>query len=204
MKCSNCKEKDMIPVFTAQGVEIDYCPACKGIWLDKGEIFYFTKKPKDILKELNEAIKQGKPSERICPRTGENMQAIKILKGKITLDYSPSSGGIWFDSGELTMLRDHFGDKFKINVDKCTKCLTCQEVCPTNAIDVEGDPPEIQKEGCIACWYCEKACPGEAIEADWSMMEKASKSNLQGYIEALKEAESQGKFRPYIDYESIR
>ncbi|UCE55286.1 MAG: M48 family metalloprotease [Desulfobacterales bacterium] len=120
MKCANCKEKDMIPVFTEQGVEIDYCPACKGIWLDKGEIFYFTKKPKDILKELNAAIKQGKPSERICPRTGKNMQEIELLKGKITLDYSPASGGIWFDRKELSKLRAHFGDKFKIRVDRAT------------------------------------------------------------------------------------
>ena len=110
----------MVPVFTEQGVEIDYCPACKGVWLDKGEIYYFTKKPKDIFKELNEAIKQGKPSERLCPRTGKNMQEIELLKGKITLDYSPASGGIWFDRKELTKLRAHFGDKFKIRVDRGT------------------------------------------------------------------------------------
>ena len=80
----------------------------------------------------------------------------------------------------------------------------CQQSCPTNAIDVEANPPEIQKEGCISCWYCEKVCPEGAIEADWSMMERASRSNLIGYIEALKEAESQGKFRPYIDYQNIK
>ncbi|UCG05567.1 MAG: M48 family metalloprotease [Desulfobacterales bacterium] len=118
MKCPNCKEKELVAVLTQQGVEIDYCQDCKGIWLDKGEIFYFTRKPKTIYRELKEAIKQGQPTERICPRTGENMQAIKVLKGKITLDYSPSSGGLWFDSGELAILRDHFGDKFKIKVDK--------------------------------------------------------------------------------------
>ena len=118
MKCPNCKEKELVAVLTQQGVEIDYCQDCRGIWLDKGEIFYFTRKPKAIYRELKEAIKQVQPTERICPRTGENMQAIKALKGKITLDYSPSSGGLWFDSGELAILRDHFGDKFKIKVDK--------------------------------------------------------------------------------------
>ena len=93
--------------------------------------------------------------------------------------------------------------KLEINVDKCTKCLTCQDNCPTDAIDVEADPPEIQKEDCIFCWSCEKACPEGAIEADWSLMEKGSKGNLIGYIEALKDAESQGKFRPYVDYRNI-
>ena len=37
MKCPNCP--DSILVMTdRQGVEIDYCPACRGIWLDRGEL----------------------------------------------------------------------------------------------------------------------------------------------------------------------
>lgn len=120
MKCPQCKERDMVPVFTGQGVEIDSCPDCKGIWLDKGEIFYFTKKSADIQKELNEAIKQGRPSERICPRTGKNMQEIKLLKGKLILDYSPSSGGIWFDSEELENLITHFRNQFNLRFDSGT------------------------------------------------------------------------------------
>lgn len=120
MKCPKCKEKDMIPVFTEQGVEIDFCHDCGGIWLDKGEIFYFTKKPADIQRELDGAIKDAKPSERICPRTGKNMQEIKLLNGELVLDYSPFSGGIWFDGGELEKLSTHFGDKFKLKLDRST------------------------------------------------------------------------------------
>ena len=120
MKCPACKVKDMVPILTEQGVEIDFCPDCKGIWLDKGEIFYFTKKPSEIQKELDEAIKLGKPSDGICPRTGKNMEGIKLLNGKLILDYSPSSGGIWFDSDELNKLISLFGDKFKLRFDRRT------------------------------------------------------------------------------------
>jgi Zn-finger nucleic acid-binding protein len=60
MNCLTCEEKEMVPVFTDQGVEIDFCPDCGGIWLDKGEIFYFAKKPKQIQRELDEAIKRGR------------------------------------------------------------------------------------------------------------------------------------------------
>jgi len=36
MKCPNC---DILLVMTErQGVEIDYCPKCRGVWLDKGEL----------------------------------------------------------------------------------------------------------------------------------------------------------------------
>jgi len=138
MKCPKCKEKDMVPVFTEQGVEIDSCPDCRGIWLDKGEIFYFTKKPADIQKELDEAIKQGKPSERVCPRTGKNMQEIKLLKGKVILDYSPSSGGIWFDGAELKKLMTYLGDKFKLRFDRGT--APAEEKIPPRPVSLPGLP----------------------------------------------------------------
>ncbi len=36
MKCPNCDATLLIT--DKQGVEIDYCPQCRGIWLDKGEM----------------------------------------------------------------------------------------------------------------------------------------------------------------------
>ena len=37
MKCPVCKDKDLV-IADRQGVEIDYCPECRGIWLDRGEL----------------------------------------------------------------------------------------------------------------------------------------------------------------------
>ncbi|CAN5471547.1 zf-TFIIB domain-containing protein [soil metagenome] len=37
MKCPTCVES--VLVMTArQGIEIDYCPQCRGVWLDRGEL----------------------------------------------------------------------------------------------------------------------------------------------------------------------
>lgn len=37
MKCPHCT--DTVLVMTErQGVEIDYCPGCRGVWLDRGEL----------------------------------------------------------------------------------------------------------------------------------------------------------------------
>ena len=36
MKCPSCNETLLIT--DKQGVEIDYCPQCRGIWLDRGEL----------------------------------------------------------------------------------------------------------------------------------------------------------------------
>jgi hypothetical protein len=36
MKCPACNET--LVMTDRQGVEIDYCPACRGVWLDRGEL----------------------------------------------------------------------------------------------------------------------------------------------------------------------
>lgn len=37
MKCPVCVDTDLV-MSDRQGVEIDYCPKCRGIWLDRGEL----------------------------------------------------------------------------------------------------------------------------------------------------------------------
>ncbi len=37
MKCPACNEVDLV-MADRQGVEIDYCPKCRGVWLDRGEL----------------------------------------------------------------------------------------------------------------------------------------------------------------------
>lgn len=36
MNCPVCKEK--LKMSERQGIEIDYCPQCRGVWLDRGEL----------------------------------------------------------------------------------------------------------------------------------------------------------------------
>jgi Zn-finger nucleic acid-binding protein len=37
MKCPTCKDPSLV-LSERQGIEIDYCPECRGIWLDRGEL----------------------------------------------------------------------------------------------------------------------------------------------------------------------
>ncbi len=37
MKCPVCSETELV-MTERQGVEIDYCPKCRGVWLDRGEL----------------------------------------------------------------------------------------------------------------------------------------------------------------------
>lgn len=54
MKCPICKETDLV-MADRQGVEIDYCPQCRGIWLDRGEL--------DKIIERSQAAPMPQPSQ---------------------------------------------------------------------------------------------------------------------------------------------
>lgn len=37
MKCPNCKDTVLV-IAERAGIEIDHCPDCRGVWLDRGEL----------------------------------------------------------------------------------------------------------------------------------------------------------------------
>ncbi len=37
MKCPICNDVNLV-MAERQGIEIDYCPNCRGVWLDRGEL----------------------------------------------------------------------------------------------------------------------------------------------------------------------
>lgn len=37
MKCPTCPDSKLT-IAERQGIEIDYCPDCRGVWLDRGEL----------------------------------------------------------------------------------------------------------------------------------------------------------------------
>lgn len=37
MKCPVCSSVNLV-MSERQGIEIDYCPECRGVWLDRGEL----------------------------------------------------------------------------------------------------------------------------------------------------------------------
>ena len=37
MKCPVCPETELL-MTVREGIEIDYCPQCRGVWLDRGEL----------------------------------------------------------------------------------------------------------------------------------------------------------------------
>lgn len=53
MKCPVCNEVRMREV-VKNGVHIDICPDCKGVWLDRGELEKLTNEVHELRKERDE------------------------------------------------------------------------------------------------------------------------------------------------------
>lgn len=57
MKCPHC---NIALVMTERsGIEIDYCPQCRGVWLDRGEL--------DKIIERSAASQQPAPVQHVAP-----------------------------------------------------------------------------------------------------------------------------------------
>ncbi len=49
--------------------------------------------------------------------------------------------------------------------DACTKCGSCEPVCPVEAISEGDEKYLIDADACVDCGACEPECPVEAISA---------------------------------------
>ncbi len=107
MNCPACKEA-MI-VVEHNGVELDCCPACRGLWLDAGELallFADTTKTLAFLDAGDPARARGE-KRRPCPICRRPMKK-DVTGGRlpVVIDACRFGHGLWFDEGELfTVLR---------------------------------------------------------------------------------------------------
>jgi Zn-finger nucleic acid-binding protein len=87
----------------SQGVRIDVCQSCKGIWLDGSEL-------QTLLRGIRGDVSQGPPPEITVPETSGNMHCprctVKLVAfeyagdSSIELDRCPECAGLWLDAGE--------------------------------------------------------------------------------------------------------
>ena len=92
-------------------VEIDYCLACGGIWLDSGELEILLGHP-DLVGELLHLFDtnlQKRKSQRKCPICLKRMEEFTPSSAsELYLDKCKKGHGLWFDRGELEQVLQLF------------------------------------------------------------------------------------------------
>lgn len=80
MKCPTCA--DTVLVMTErQGVEIDYCPNCRGVWLDRGEL------DKLLERASEQAASQAPPPAPAAPASGPRVGYPSDYRGEHRAGY---------------------------------------------------------------------------------------------------------------------
>ena len=107
MECPACKS----PLLTLeyQDIELDYCPECKGKWLDAGELELLLGDSVLVagFLEGGEAVDK-REKKRLCPICAKAMRR-EHSRGPapVIYDHCLAGHGLWFDDGELKSVICH-------------------------------------------------------------------------------------------------
>ena len=101
--CPACKEAMIVVEF--EGVEVDHCVKCHGVWLDTGELELITALAGGQAGPLENALRDvsgANRGKRRCPRCPRKMRVLSVgVEPAVKLDCCPAGHGLWFDAGEL-------------------------------------------------------------------------------------------------------
>ena len=112
---------ETLEIYEAYGIRIEACPACHGLWLQKGEL----KVLKDhldgdswgSLRWMNEEVESIEKtsavvSNRACPECKTSLLlSTHFANSKIVVDWCPVCHGTWLDSGEFEAIAQYLRDE---------------------------------------------------------------------------------------------
>lgn len=83
-----------------QGIEVDRCPACRGLWLDAHELgeLEATRTDDDTRRGMVDYARRD--SDLRCPVCGKAMAAFNYRAHNLELDTCDDEHGYWLDAGE--------------------------------------------------------------------------------------------------------
>lgn len=105
MKCPACGHESF-KEYEHQGVKVDFCHNCKGMWFDKAELSFYASTGQDI-PNFDEVFKSAKNTDLQCPRCVD----VKLLEmpyhpnEPLLIDYCDSCHGIFLDQKEIVQLQ---------------------------------------------------------------------------------------------------
>ena len=97
-----------------EGVDLDICRLCQGLWFDKGELAKFNKFDLDFPLAPGKGITKKHVGAR-CPRCDVLMKVIQYAPGAdFEVDRCSSCGGVWLDKYEIRKIQEILTDERKL------------------------------------------------------------------------------------------
>jgi len=125
MKCPKCKSEDLKEI-KINGVKIDRCEHCGGLWFDRDELRIVRDHRDKNLSWLDFDLwknndKLTVSSKSNCPRDGKPLFKIKCGNTDIMVDICLECHGVWLDKNELDKIISAL--KEKINAETIPEYL---------------------------------------------------------------------------------
>ena len=98
MNCPRCNSE--LAVENHQGIEVDRCSNCQGMWLDYGELDQLEDTVFDQDELKGSLMFHSFEGEMVCPRCGGRMQRFDYRAYSLEIDFCEQGHGWWLDGGE--------------------------------------------------------------------------------------------------------
>jgi Zn-finger nucleic acid-binding protein len=114
MNCPVCHSA--LLVVEREGIELDWCLDCRGLWFDEGELELLGEQAgrsletEDLGRRPGDRVGKG---TRRCPRCRRKMERVSLEsgpEGAVQVDRC-AEHGIWFDRGELGAIMSRRGPR---------------------------------------------------------------------------------------------
>ena len=111
MKCRK-DNTDLVPEMH-QGIELDRCAQCNGLWLDYPELDQLEDHVLDVDELKGTMVYSPRPTEDKCPHCGEDMTAFHYRANNLELDMCKHGHGFWLDHGEDKLVQGFMNQRIK-------------------------------------------------------------------------------------------
>ncbi len=108
-------------------------------------------------------IRYGKAAD-----DADSLVVVSHFKGHLVFGFGGALKNVGMGFGSRSAKQAMHADvRPEIIEGKCIGCGTCKEVCPADAIEMQGDVPVVDMEKCEGCADCITHCPEEALKIQW-------------------------------------
>src|SRR5665213_2827280 len=99
MKCPICNI-DLVPS-KQNGVDVEYCQSCKGMWLSREELDELEDEAFDFGDDEKGSLMLGSTAtNRKCPQCDKLMKSFQYRLYDLQMDFCEDGHGYWLDAGE--------------------------------------------------------------------------------------------------------
>jgi Zn-finger nucleic acid-binding protein len=102
MNCPKCRQQHLKEKYVSgPNLNVDYCPKCRGVWFDRGELEQAMHVADPQLQIPGGAVRLLAP----CPRCAKPLYAFAYPQTRVLIETCKACGGLWLDAGEFKQIR---------------------------------------------------------------------------------------------------